>query len=127
MIKKLLVALGISMMSALPMSQASPASMDNEYSHFVPLEVKIDVSLSDSDKKYNKNTPPPTMRTDDKEDHKNRDKTNPPPPPPSDRDGTDKHDEKFQPKNDKDDDSFVKRPEMKDEKDTKANTNKKSK
>ena len=138
MIKKLLAALGISMMSALPMSQASPMSIDSEFSHFVPMEVKIDVSVGDSDKKDNKNNPPPTMRTEGKEDHTNKDKTNKsvngndnPPPPPSDKDCVNKpdskHDEKLQPKNGKDNDSSVKRPDVKNEKDSKDKTKKKSK
>lgn len=82
MIKKILLALGVSMMSTLPMTQASPMSMDSEINCFVPMEVKIDVSINDSDKKDNKNNPPPTMRTEGKEDHTNKDKTNPPPKPP---------------------------------------------
>ncbi|MBR2179582.1 MAG: hypothetical protein IJ862_04210 [Selenomonadaceae bacterium] len=129
MTKKLLIALGVSMMSALPMTQASPMTIDNEFNHFIPMEVKIDVSVGDSDNKGNKNNPPPMIKTDGKEDHS--DKTNPPPkppekngqavngndnppPPPSDRDGANKldskPDEKLKPQ---DGDSSVKKAEVK--------------
>ena len=140
MIKKILMALGISMMSAMPLTQASPMTANNEFN----FEVKIDKSFIELSAKDDKNNPPPTFNTDGKEDHLDKDRTNPPPkppendgqaingnkntPPPSDKDNGNKHEprlnEKFQPK---DDDNNVKKADIKDKKDSKTDVKKKVK
>ena len=135
MTKKILIALGISMMSALPMTQASSVTTDKDFNHFIPMEVKIDKALTEMNNKDNKNNPPPMMKTDGKEDYNDKDEKNPPPkppekngqaingsdnpppPPPSGKDGVNKPDFKSNEKlQTKVDDSSVKKVKEKSEK-----------
>ena len=84
MTKKILVALGISMMSALPMTQASPTSTDSIFNKPIPMEdkIEIDKAFNYFSSKDNKKNPPPVVESEDEEDYndnEDKNKKNPPP------------------------------------------------
>ena len=95
MTKKLLIALGVSMMSALPMTQASPMTTDNVFSNLIPMEENVEVDrnftyLSSKDSKKLSSVTKPDGEHDPKDapkDKKDKDKKNPPPKP-SKKEGT---------------------------------------
>jgi len=86
MTKKFLIALGISMMSSLPFTQAAPVQI-NDNSVIVSMSpLDVGITINNNDKMGNPPPKPPT-------DSNNNDKMgNPPPKPPTD--SNDKNDSK---------------------------------
>ena len=86
--KKILIALGISMMGALPLTQA--ASQDQDSIHMKPAFTMEQMS-NDSDRDDRKNPPPQMSESDKNSQHMENDKNgNPPPPPPGDESDSDR-------------------------------------